>query len=222
MQDRLAEAAAGGELGIDVQRVAVAGEPVQQRLLRAGLPDDLVIGRPVRQLPRRVGAAGSAEAALAADERAAPAGYQRLAGGGVDRHVLGHHQRARPFVVDAGHGRGGADGARHRQRPVQLEVLLGVDEHGPVEVPEAAGHRGLRDQHGVGRQHLLLDALAVLGRELELLERVAQAAPTPTAYSSASLLSQDRRCGSLGTPTRLWSSPMDGYLRRCRRTRLLE
>jgi hypothetical protein len=200
VQDRLAEPAAGGELGIDVQRVAVAGEPVEQRLLGPRLPDRLVIGRPVGQRPRRVGAARAAEAALAADEHAAPAGHQRLAGGGVDRHVLGHHQRAGPLVVDAGHGRGGTDGARHRQRPVQLEVLLGVHEHGPVEVPEAPGHRGLRDQHRVGRQHLLLDALTVLGREVELLERVAQAGPDADRV-------QQRVLAVPGPPVRLARHP---------------
>src|SRR5579875_902295 len=33
-------------------------------------------------------------------------------------------------------------------------------------------------------------------------------APTPTAYSSASVEVQDRSCGSLRTPTRLWSRVM--------------
>jgi hypothetical protein len=35
-----------------------------------------------------------AEAAFAADERAARAGQQRLAGGGVDGRVLADHERA--------------------------------------------------------------------------------------------------------------------------------
>ena len=52
VQDRLAEAAAGGELRVDVQRVAVAGQPVDQRLLRPGRLDDLVVGLPVRPFPR--------------------------------------------------------------------------------------------------------------------------------------------------------------------------
>jgi citronellol/citronellal dehydrogenase len=37
VQDRLAEAAPGGELRVDVQRVPVPGQPVDQRLLRPGL-----------------------------------------------------------------------------------------------------------------------------------------------------------------------------------------
>jgi hypothetical protein len=57
---------------------------------------------------------------------------------------------------------------------VQLDVLLGVHQHGPVEVTQVAAGPRLRDQHAEGRQHLLFDAFAVLGGELELLERIAQ------------------------------------------------
>ena len=179
MQDRLAEAAPGGELRVDVQRVPVPGQPVDQGLLRPGGLHDPVVGLPVRPFPRRVGAALAAEAALAADEGAAPRRHQRLAGGRVHRRVLGHHQRPGPLVVDAGHRGGGAHGPLDRERPVELEGLLGVHQQGPVEVAERASRPGLRDQDAERRQHLLLDALAVLRGELEFLQRVAEPGPHP-------------------------------------------
>jgi hypothetical protein len=94
VQNRLAEAAGGRELRVDVQRVAVARQPVDQRLFRPRLVDDLVVGLPVRPLPPWVGATGTAEAARAADEDPAAAGNQDLAGGLIGRHVFGGDQRA--------------------------------------------------------------------------------------------------------------------------------
>jgi len=62
VQDRLGEPAAGGELGVDVQRVPVPGQPVDQRLLGPGLVGHLVIRRPVGAGPGRVAAALAAGA----------------------------------------------------------------------------------------------------------------------------------------------------------------
>jgi hypothetical protein len=162
-----------------MQRVAVTGQPVQQGLLRPGrLLDPQVRFAPgklpaIAPVPR---AALAAEPALAADERAARAGQERLPGLCVDRHGLGDHQRAGALVVDPGDGRGGPRRPRHRQRPVQLEGLLGVDQHGRVEgAKRAPGPAAPGDQHPERRQHLLLDPRRVLGGELQLAQRVTQA-----------------------------------------------
>ena len=56
MREGLAEPAPGGKLGVDVQRVPVPGQPVDQGLLRPGRLYDPVVGLPVRAFPRRVGA----------------------------------------------------------------------------------------------------------------------------------------------------------------------
>jgi hypothetical protein len=66
-----------------------------------------------------------------------------------------------------------------RQRPVQLERLFRVDQHGPVEVAQAAARVDLRQQHPERGQHLLLDPLGVLGGELQFAQRVAEAGPHP-------------------------------------------
>ena len=53
MQDGLVKAGGSGEFGIRVQGIAVATEPVQQRLLRQYRHVDLQVRRPVRRAVRR-------------------------------------------------------------------------------------------------------------------------------------------------------------------------
>ena len=107
MQDRLVEAGQfTGEPGIAVQRVAVAGEPVDQRLIGSGGQGDPRVGFAVGELRGGRALAGlAAEAAGSADHQ----GGQRLgdlcAGVGIaaagaqdDDAVL-----ALALVLDVGH-----------------------------------------------------------------------------------------------------------------------
>jgi hypothetical protein len=52
-------------------------------------------------------------------------------------------------------------------------ALLGVHDHGGVEVAKAAADPGVGHEYRERRQDPLLDALAVLRGELQLPERVA-------------------------------------------------
>ena len=153
--------------------------PVKQRLFRPGRLWHPQVGVAFGPGPALAGprASVAAEAALAADERTARAGQQRLPGGRVDGHVLADHQRAGALVVDTGDGGDGARRPRHRQRPVELEGLLGVHQPGPVERAERAAGPGLRDQDAERGQHPLFDSARVLGGELELAQRISQTRP---------------------------------------------
>jgi hypothetical protein len=77
---------------------------------------------------------------------------------------------------------------------VQFKGLLGVHEQGRVEVAEPAPAPGLRQQDTVGGQHLLGDALGVLGGELQFLQRVAE----PGAAADRVQQRVGRRPGPLG------------------------
>src|SRR5207244_2740540 len=71
VQDRPLVAGHAGELGVGVQRVHVAREPVEQRLLGPRRHGDRLVGRPVRRhVARAARATLAAEAALAAREDA--------------------------------------------------------------------------------------------------------------------------------------------------------
>ncbi len=118
-----------------------------------------MVGRPLRALPGLAAASLAAEAALAADEGAAPRGNHRFAGSRVNSHVLDHDKRTGALVVDAADRRDRAYRPGHRQRPVQLERLLGVHELRAVVITQAPAGCRPGDQHGEGRQHLLGDAL---------------------------------------------------------------
>ena len=85
VEDRPVEPAGGGERRVGVQRVAVAVEPVDERLVGRRLVRDLVVGRHLRRdVLRARRAAVAAPAALAADERRRARRVQRLA---VDRRA---------------------------------------------------------------------------------------------------------------------------------------
>ena len=72
VQDRRREAGRLGERRVGVQRVAVAAQAVEQRLLRGDRVRHVGVGRPVRQHDRLGGAAVAAPAALAPDEDRGP------------------------------------------------------------------------------------------------------------------------------------------------------
>ena len=89
VQDGPVEAGHLGELGIRMERIAVAGEAIGERLIRARLVRDRRVGIALGRYVARTGwAAVTTEAALAADEHRIARGEQGLARGGVDRRGL--------------------------------------------------------------------------------------------------------------------------------------
>ena len=72
MQDRPRKPCRSSEFGIGVQRIAIAAEPVEQRLLRQHGNVELEIRRPVRCGVRGRGAALATEPAFAAGEDRTP------------------------------------------------------------------------------------------------------------------------------------------------------
>jgi hypothetical protein len=77
VQDRPVETGQLGEGGVGVERVPVAREAVEQRLVLADRPLDRTVGGPVRRGEPVGGAAFAAEAALAAYEDLGVVGPQR-------------------------------------------------------------------------------------------------------------------------------------------------
>ena len=172
MQDRLLESRELRDLRVGVQWVAVAIEPVQQRLVGARRIGDLVIGIAVRHL-RRVGDLRPTvltEAALAADERGEARRERRFAGSGVGRLRLEPHHGCLALVVDPDDLGHGVDLAVGRDRAVHGHPLLTVQQHPEVELAPTRQARTAAhtedDRHR--RQHALLDVLRVLGGELQL------------------------------------------------------
>ena len=178
VEDRTVEAAHGGEGRVVVQRVAVARQPVDQRLVGAGLQLDGVVGVAVRGLVRVARrTAVAAPAALAADVGRHAGVEQRLAGVDEGGLALGDDHRALALVVDAGDLAHGLELTLHRDLPVQGDALLAVDEHRRVEAADGAEGAAERAEHHRDRgQRPLLLARGVLGGELELVERVGGAA----------------------------------------------
>ena len=134
VEDRPVEAAHGRERRVGVQRVAVARQPVDQRLVGAGLQLDGVVGVAVGRLVRVAGrTAVAAPAALAADVGRHAGVEQRLAGVDEGRLALGDDHRALALVVDAGDLAHGLELALDGDLPVERDALLAVDEHRRVE-----------------------------------------------------------------------------------------
>src|SRR5204863_3475337 len=132
-QDRAGEAGPGRELRVYVQRVAVAAQPVPQRLSRPG-----------RGLQHRIrftfrdGHAGrlaplAAEAALTPYKNACSVGEQRLAGR-VDGAGLHDDDRGAALVLYVGDDRPGLRLAVDRQRPVDGQLLPAVQGSREVDV----------------------------------------------------------------------------------------
>ncbi len=83
VQDRCGESGGLREVGVGMQRVAVAAEPVEQRLLRGHVVRRVGVRRPVRELDLRPTRRGLPPAAFAADEDRRPDGPQLVAVGAV-------------------------------------------------------------------------------------------------------------------------------------------
>ncbi len=186
MQDRLVEAESLGEIWIRVQRVPVAGQTVQQRLVEVGL----LLDHRVRLARRRdVDVAG--RAALAAPA----AGAAHESGDLVIRDLLAafvgggnaeQHHRVRRLVVGALEAEGVLELAFGRERVFDLGVLLAVQH--AVEAVVQTRHRRLavlghgqhgvhRRHHGVGRQHVEAAAVQLVHQgQVLLVQRVGRRA----------------------------------------------
>ena len=130
MQDRAGEPAHVAELLVGMQRVLVARQPVEQRLVFARLVRDRHVRRP---LGGDVGCLGRATIAapstLAADEDGRGRLEQGLAVGNEGGDGLDRNDRALALVEDAGDLVDRLDLAGHRDLTVQDDALLTVDQH---------------------------------------------------------------------------------------------
>ena len=166
MQDRRVEATHLGELGIRVQRVLVAGQTVDQRLLRkrARLRDD--VGCALRRLVARLGTGLTTKATLAAREHGEVVGEELLSGALLLRIHLEHDQGRLALVVEARDATLTHHLGSHRNRLVDLDHLLSVEDHGEVDldarnrghVHQGAEHRN----HGEAGEHLQILLVGVL------------------------------------------------------------
>ena len=200
VQDRAVEAGEGGEARIGVQRVAVAGQPVQQRLRRQRRVADLVVGGAVGRHVLRAGrAALAAEAALAADEDRTAQRVQRLAV--ADRLGLGDDDPGLLLVVhrddrDVSVALPSTGTSRCSVTAcVPWTTIAGLNvpaffNADPIAVPQpiTTGNVG-STRCGTPLVFSVVKASSSVP------------APTPTAYSRASLLSQLTSTGSLSVPT---------------------
>src|SRR5215217_2862699 len=118
MQDRALEAGVGSYLGIDVQRVAVARQPIQGRLLRRGLKCESQLGFTGGGRAGR-GAALAAEATRAGD----PDGVGGVEEGRADDDL---EQRGRALVPDSRYVRLHLHPAGAWQRFVRVQLLTDV------------------------------------------------------------------------------------------------
>ena len=175
-QDRAVEPRDVREPRVGVDAVVVAGgDPVEQSLGRRRRVDDDVVGRAPgrRARGRRAGRTPlTAETALAAEEERRPGAKARLPGVHVDGVPLGDDERARALVVDAAHATAHPHRSRRRDRTGALDPLVAVHDALERDVTEL-GEREARardpDAHRERRQHPQVDALGVLGHELELV-----------------------------------------------------
>jgi hypothetical protein len=140
-----------------VQRVLVAGKAIDQRLLRQRRHFDDAFRVAFRRLVARLGPGLAAEAALAAQKEREAVGEQARAGFAAGLH-LDHDERSLPLVPDLLHGSLAVDLRLRRNRLVDLEVLLAVEQHGEVEVhPRRSAEVAHGPEHGndaEAREHL--------------------------------------------------------------------
>lgn len=135
MEDRLVKPADLGKVGVDVQRVQVSREAVDRRLLREGLfLDDgvrLARGRLVERGrgPGVLARLAAAEPARTANERGRVVLADDLAGRGVLGDRDGRDGGGFALVEHFGELGLGDELTRSRERRVDLEVLLAVQEH---------------------------------------------------------------------------------------------
>ena len=155
-----------------MQRVAVARQPVDQGLIGRGLVGDLVIRGAVGWLVlRATRAAVAAPSALAADEHRGTVGEQRLPVGQIGGDRLGHDHCGLALVVHCNHPALDAGRPADRQRPVEGDRLLAMHQQRRVEGTDVAHRRTGAPSHDdrEGREHLLVDAVGVLGGVGELV-----------------------------------------------------
>ena len=129
--------------------------------------------------------------------------HSGLAGRGVGGHGLGGDHRAGALVVDAGDGGDRLTVPVDRQRAVQLDRLLAVDEHGRVEACRSGRTRPPPPATTTGKvgRTRWVDVLAVLGGELELEPgRIGDAGADAEGVEQAVLGVPGRLVGFAGVP----------------------
>ena len=166
MEDRRVESSPRGECRIGVQRVAVAAQPVEERLVPPGLVGDHVIGLAVGEFPVVGWSAVAAPAALAADEQSRSRGPE---GGSIRIGDVGLHvdEGRLPLVVDLTDPAGGDALSGGRDLLVAGDRLLGMEQEHRVEVAEAGGPAPAH-HHALGGERPLVHAVRILSGELQL------------------------------------------------------
>src|SRR5450631_2421155 len=182
MQDRAREAGGLGEFRIDMQRIRIARQPVDQRHFRPGRKIANAVRSALRQRMRRRGfALWSAEAAVAAAERSLRQGSERTAARLVADLALGINQRALACALVHHVQNAGAPDHRalRRDRLMQLEALLAMHHLGPGDaelgLAQPIGRIALYQSEG--RQHLeifFVDEGELVGVERILAETEAE------------------------------------------------
>jgi hypothetical protein len=174
VQDRLLVSGFRGDRRLGMQRVVIAGEPVDQRRLGPcwQVADD--VGRAVwNRVGRRARFLRPAESAIGAAERRMRQRCERRAGLGIRDRSLGVDDRAlaRAFVDDVEHARFGAHAPGGGQGTMQFELLFAVHD---LEIVDAGIHlahpRPVGEHAAECRQRL--EALLVHEREFRLAQRI--------------------------------------------------
>src|SRR6185437_11879751 len=155
VQDRPRETGTPGEFRIAVQRIAIAAQPVDQRLVRPRRDLDGLVGRAGRHLVR-LGLAfrRAAEAAIAACKARCHQRRQLLALVVPQHRLMPDYRTLVPALVEyVEHGGIGGDMRRCGERLVKGDVTFAIDHHDAVEIHLAGSGAPGRDR-SKGRNHL--------------------------------------------------------------------
>ena len=132
-----------------MQRVLVAGEAIEERLLGDRRILDDRVGRATRRLVARRRAGLATEPALAA-KKDAELVLEQHGAALVGRRRGEDHERAFALVVDRLHARPRRHGRTRRNRPLHdLEILLPVEQHHRIEAQAGEIHHA--HERGKGR-----------------------------------------------------------------------